>query len=92
MTENTCYSHVSYNDNINIGSVGQAIPLCDVKLSKQKEISQSIIEIVGKQYQDSSKTHRGDESGKSITYFNAWWFDDGSTLQVYCTAQHLLHR
>ena len=54
-------------------------------LSKQKEISQSIIEIVGKQYQESSSPHRGDESGKSINYFNAWWFDDGSTLQVYCT-------
>ena len=54
-------------------------------LSKQKEISQSIIEIVGKQYQESSRPHRGDESGKSINYFNAWWFDDGSTLQVYCT-------
>ena len=54
-------------------------------LSKQKEISQSIIEIVGEQYQKSSKPHRGDESGKSINYFNAWWFDDGSTLQVYCT-------
>ncbi len=38
MTENTCYSHVSFRDNIKIGSVGQALPLCDVKLSEQNEI------------------------------------------------------
>jgi len=38
MTENTCYSHVSFNNNIKIGSVGQALPLCDVKLSSEKEI------------------------------------------------------
>ena len=38
MTENTCYSHVSYNNKINVGSVGQALPLCDVKLSDEKEI------------------------------------------------------
>ncbi len=38
MTENTCYSHVSYNDNINVGYVGQALPKCDVRLSTQNEI------------------------------------------------------
>ena len=38
MTENTCYSHVSFKNKIKIGSVGQALPLCDVKLSEEKEI------------------------------------------------------
>ena len=38
MTENTCYSHVSYSNNINVGYVGQALPKCDVKLSAHKEI------------------------------------------------------
>ncbi len=38
MTENTCYSHVSFKDKIKIGSVGQALPLCEVKLSEQNEI------------------------------------------------------
>ena len=38
MTENTCYSHVSYSNNINIGYVGQALPKCDVKLSGKNEI------------------------------------------------------
>jgi long-chain acyl-CoA synthetase len=38
MTENTCYSHVSFKDTIKIGSVGQALPLCDVKISNEKEI------------------------------------------------------
>ena len=26
MTENTCYSHVTLKNNINIGFVGQALP------------------------------------------------------------------
>ena len=38
MTENTCYSHVSFKNNIKIGSVGQALPFCDVKLSDENEI------------------------------------------------------
>lgn len=38
MTENCCYSHVTMNDYIKIGSVGKALPLCEVKLSEQKEI------------------------------------------------------
>ena len=38
MTENTCYSHVTLRDKIKIGSVGQSLPLCQVKLSKEKEI------------------------------------------------------
>ena len=38
MTENTCYSHVSYKNNIKIGSVGQSLPFCEVKLTGQKEI------------------------------------------------------
>lgn len=38
MTENCCYSHVTLNDHIKIGAVGKALPLCEVKLSSQKEI------------------------------------------------------
>ena len=38
MTENTCYSHVSYKENIKVGSVGQALPHCKVKLSDINEI------------------------------------------------------
>lgn len=38
MTENTCYSHVTLNDNIKIGYVGKALPHCEVKLSDKGEI------------------------------------------------------
>ncbi len=38
MTENCCYSHVTRNDAIKVGYVGQALPDCDVKLSDVKEI------------------------------------------------------
>lgn len=38
MTENCCYSHVTRNDAIKVGFVGQPLPDCEVKLSPQKEI------------------------------------------------------
>ena len=38
MTENTCYSHVTLNNKIKIGFVGEPLPLCKVKLSSRKEI------------------------------------------------------
>ena len=38
MTENTCYSHVTLNNKIKIGYVGQTLPLCQVKLSDNNEI------------------------------------------------------
>ena len=38
MTENCCYSHVTLNDAIKVGSVGKNLPLCDVKLSSENEI------------------------------------------------------
>ncbi len=38
MTENCCYSHVSLNNKIKIGFVGQPLPLCEVKLGEHNEI------------------------------------------------------
>jgi len=38
MTENCCYSHVTRNNAIKIGYVGQPLPDCEVKLSDVKEI------------------------------------------------------
>ena len=38
MTENTCYSHVTFKEKIKIGSVGQPLPLCEVKLGNHNEI------------------------------------------------------
>jgi len=38
MTENCCYSHASRNDAIKIGSVGQPLKYCDVKISDEGEI------------------------------------------------------
>ena len=64
MTENTCYSHVSYNDNINIGSVGQALPLCDVKLSERKEILIKHVALMDGYYKNEEET--------SKTIINGW--------------------
>jgi len=70
MTENTCYSHVSYNNKINVGSVGQALPLCDVKLSDEKEIlikHDALMDGYFKDKEETNKTivdgwlHTGDE-------------------------------
>ena len=38
MTENCCYSHVTLNDAIKVGSVGKSLPHCEVKLSDENEI------------------------------------------------------
>lgn len=38
MTENCCYSHVSLNNHIKIGYVGQPLPKCEVKLGENNEI------------------------------------------------------
>lgn len=38
MTENCCYSHVTLNESIKIGYVGQALPHCDVRLGDSNEI------------------------------------------------------
>mgnify|MGYP001254878588 CR=1 FL=1 len=58
MTENTCYSHVSYSDKIRIGSVGQALPLCDVKLSVQNEILIKHDALMDGYYKDEDETNK----------------------------------
>ncbi|MEE2700359.1 MAG: AMP-binding protein [Bacteroidota bacterium] len=70
MTENTCYSHVSFKDKIKIGSVGQALPLCEVELSEQNEILIKHEALMDGYYKDQQQTietikdgwlHTGDE-------------------------------
>ena len=70
MTENTCYSHVSFKSKIKIGSVGQALPLCNVKLSNKKEIlikHDALMDGYYKDLEETNKTiidgwlHTGDE-------------------------------
>jgi long-subunit acyl-CoA synthetase (AMP-forming) len=58
MTENTCYSHVSFKSKIKIGSVGQALPLCDVKLSDQKEILIKHDALMDGYYKDEEETNK----------------------------------
>jgi len=58
MTENTCYSHVSFKGKIKIGSVGQALPLCDVKLSEQKEILIKHDALMDGYYKDEEETNK----------------------------------
>jgi len=58
MTENTCYSHVSFKGKIKIGSVGQALPLCDVKLSQQKEILIKHDALMDGYYKDEEETNK----------------------------------
>lgn len=57
MTENTCYSHVSFREKIKIGSVGQALPLCDVKLSDQNEIMIKHDALMDGYYKDENQTN-----------------------------------
>ena len=70
MTENTCYSHVSVKDRIEIGSVGQALPGCQVRLSEKNEILIKHEALMDGYYKDPEETalticdgwlHTGDE-------------------------------
>ena len=70
MTENTCYSHVSFKEKIRIGAVGQPLPYCEVKLSDQKEILIKHPALMDGYYKDNQETnntiidgwlHTGDE-------------------------------
>ena len=70
MTENTCYSHVSFKEKIKIGYVGQTLPLCDLKLSEQNEILIKHDALMDGYYKDQDETiktiqdgwlHTGDE-------------------------------
>tara|TARA_B100000497_G_C7684293_1_gene414417 strand:+ start:802 stop:2448 length:1647 start_codon:yes stop_codon:yes gene_type:complete len=63
MTENTCYSHVSFREKIKIGSVGQALPLCDVKLSEQNEIMIKHDALMDGYYKDEEKTNDTIQNG-----------------------------
>jgi long-chain acyl-CoA synthetase len=58
MTENTCYSHVSLKNKIKIGSVGQALPFCKVKLSEQNEILIKHDALMDGYYKDEVETNK----------------------------------
>ena len=61
----------------------------DIKgcLNKKETIVKEISELLGDEVemQKINRNHRGDETGKSKVFINSFWFEDGSTLQVYCT-------
>ncbi len=63
MTENTCYSHVSFKDKIKIGSVGQALPSCEVKLSDQNEILIRHEALMDGYYKDQNETEKTIKNG-----------------------------
>ena len=62
----------------------------DIKgcLNKKKTIVKEISDLLGNigiEKGKINKKHRADKTGKSKVFINAFWFEDGSTLQVYCT-------
>ena len=56
MTENCCYSHVTLNDGIKFGSVGKALPHCEVKLSEKNEILIKHVALMDGYYKDDKQT------------------------------------
>lgn len=70
MTENCCYSHVTLYDGIKFGSVGKALPHCEVKLSEDNEILIKHVALMDGYYKEDKQTqdtikdgwlHTGDE-------------------------------
>ena len=72
MTENTCYSHVSLSNKIKVGSVGQPLPLCQVKLSEKNEILIKHDALMTGYYKDKKETNN--------TIIDGWLYtgDQGS--------------
>lgn len=56
MTENCCYSHVTLPGAIKIGSVGQPLPLCDVRLGQDNEIQVKHDALMLGYYKDEEQT------------------------------------
>ena len=63
MTENTCYSHVSFKNKIKIGSVGQALPYCEVKLSERNEILIKHDALMDGYYKEEGQTNETIKNG-----------------------------
>ncbi len=63
MTENCCYSHVTLNDDISIGSVGRALPNCEVTLSPENEILIKHIALMDGYYKDEKQTNETIKDG-----------------------------
>mgnify|MGYP001332894743 CR=1 FL=1 len=61
----------------------------DIKgcLNKKETIVKEISDLLGDgvEMQIINRNHRADKTGKSKVFINSFWFEDGSTLQVYCT-------
>ena len=58
MTENTCYSHVTFKDKIVVGSVGRSLPKCEVKLNENNEILIKHDALMNGYYKDKEETER----------------------------------
>jgi long-subunit acyl-CoA synthetase (AMP-forming) len=56
MTENCCYSHATLPNAIKFGSVGQPLPLCEVRLGDQNEVQVRHEALMQGYYKDSEKT------------------------------------
>lgn len=63
MTENTCYSHVSFKNKIKIGSVGQALPYCEVKISERNEILIKHDALMDGYYKEEGQTNETIKNG-----------------------------
>lgn len=77
MTENCCYSHVTFNDQIKMGFVGKALPHCEVKLSNQKEILIKHVALMDGYYKEEQQTNETIKDGWLYTGDEGYIDQDG---------------
>ena len=77
MTENCCYSHVTFNDNIQMGYVGKALPHCEVKLSDQKEILIKHVALMDGYYKEEQQSKETIKDGWLYTGDEGYIDQDG---------------
>jgi long-chain acyl-CoA synthetase len=77
MTENCCYSHVTMSDHIKVGFVGKALPLCEVKLSEEKEIMIKHEALMDGYYKEEALTNETIKDGWLHTGDEGYIDEDG---------------
>ncbi|MGC6470480.1 MAG: AMP-binding protein [Flavobacteriales bacterium] len=77
MTENCCYSHVTFNDQIKMGYVGKALPHCEVKLSDQNEILIKHVALMDGYYKEEKQTSESIKEGWLYTGDEGYIDQDG---------------
>jgi long-chain acyl-CoA synthetase len=82
MTENCCYSHVTLNNNIKIGFVGQPLPGCQVRLGPDDEIEIKHTAVMAGYYKEPEMTKEAFTEDGFLRTGDEGWIDEEGFLKI----------